>query len=404
MAMRALTIAGALAIAACAPRPLPLSPFDHAAAGAETLARVSYQLRWRGAVVGDATLAIVRRRDAVTIDRRDTLRLRRGDASVTRTLRIVVEANAALVPRALRWWRDELPEQHAERRTDGWFVDGTWVADAAAVPSELVPLLAARDHGFVGPVLLPGDTLLVGAGEVTALAEGQHLARVTIAGVVRRSVVTLATDGLPSQIIDDTGVTASRVDALPPTTASADVLALGALPVAGAPGPTLALTIVDGATLALPELAGQRVVATDTAELTVALAPPPDLDGAIARITAMVADAIAPSLAMPATPATGDCTTFALELHAALGRAGIAAQLVTGYLLVDGTLWRHRWVVAWTGRAWVQVDATQPQPGADHLALRLHGTTAADLWAADAAFIAISAARYLPAARPDHAS
>ncbi len=404
MTKRALVIAAALTLAGCAARPLPMSPFDHDVGQPERRTRAVYALRWRGAVVGDATLTIVRRDDVVTIDRRDTLRVRRGDASVTRTLRILVEATAALVPRVLRWWRDDAAEQRAERRADGWFVDGAWVADAAALPSELVPLVAWRDHGFAGPVLLPGETLLVGAGDVTPLVDGQHLARVALAGVVRRSVVTLAADGVPTQIVDDTGVTASRVDALPPATASADVLALGSLPVTGAPAPTLALTLVDGPALALPDLPGQRVVARDGRELAIELSSPGAVDGALARITAAVAAAVVPSLALPRTPDAGDCTTFALELHAALRRAGIEAQLVTGYLLVDDTLWRHRWVAARVGQGWVPVDATQAHGGADHLALRQHDATAAEVWAADAAFTAVESARYLPAARPDHAS
>lgn len=399
----------ALLLVGCAARPLPPSPFEHDLGPPAHEVRLRYELRWRGAVVGDVALTIARRGDAVTVDRRETLRLRRGDARVVQRAEVHVEATSALVPRRLCWTIDDAARRCAAVQGDAWQEGTQRVADAAAVPSELVPLLAQRDGGFAGPVLLPGPTLLVGDGAVTSLADGQHLTQVELGGARRQSVVTLGPDGLPDQIVDDTGVSAHRVATVARADDDVDVLALGALAIAGPADPAtgLELTLGPGAPAAWPALPGQDVVARDAGRVALTLAAPPTAtrDAAIAAITAEVAAAIAPSLA-PTTDAAGDCTTYALALHAALRRAGFAAQLVTGFVIVDGALRRHRWVAAWSADRWWPVDAAfgEAPAGPTHVALRLHDASAAALWAADAAFTAIVGARYLPALRPDHAS
>ena len=77
----------------------------------------------------------------------------------------------------------------------------------------------------------------------------------------------------------------------------------------------------------------------------------------------------------------GDCTAHALVLAEALRRRGYETRLVTGYILEDGALRRHRWNLVHVAGDWIPVDPMFGEVPASpsHLALAITGTAADEL-------------------------
>lgn len=97
----------------------------------------------------------------------------------------------------------------------------------------------------------------------------------------------------------------------------------------------------------------------------------------------------------------GDCTAHAIVLKKLLEEKGYETRLATGYLLGDGALGRHRWVLVKVGRRWIGVDPTTEQvPVAPNLlALAVHGSSLDELAFVDeVAFAGLDAAevRHVP--------
>jgi transglutaminase-like putative cysteine protease len=77
----------------------------------------------------------------------------------------------------------------------------------------------------------------------------------------------------------------------------------------------------------------------------------------------------------------GDCTTHAVLLAQELATRGYQARLVTGFVLDQGRLHRHRWVVVHIGKRWVPVDPMFDEVPAQptHIALAVTGSSADEL-------------------------
>jgi transglutaminase-like putative cysteine protease len=88
---------------------------------------------------------------------------------------------------------------------------------------------------------------------------------------------------------------------------------------------------------------------------------------------------LAPEEAMAA--GRGDCTAHAIVLTKILEERGFPARLVTGYVLDEGALRRHRWVVVQVDGRWVPVDPMfdEVPAGPRHLALAVHGASPEEL-------------------------
>lgn len=380
-----MALIAALPPLACGPQRVQAPWLDRASATATSAGAWPYELTWRGRAIGVAELRIEHDADGVRVRRREHLRFARGDVPVDEDVEITAEATSALHARRATWARrgERAMTRLATWHADGWRVDGRVVAPADAVPSELVPALARRDGGFAGRVLVLGESVLLAEARVQQLGPERQLALTIVDGVARRTVVELDAAGWPAVLVDDSGVTARRVATTPALPATrADVLALAALEIRGEPGP--------GRRVQLDASAGQ-------------VAPPRLRDDVpvpprVRALVGEVARSITPSLAPANSTATaGDCTTYAVELASRLRAAGVDARLVTGFVVVDGWLWPHRWVATPLGDAWLGLDASRDlaPTGADHVALRVHELDEAARWAASAALATVSGASFV---------
>lgn len=405
-------------LAACTPPPV------HPAGDAPDVQPADQQRRYTiwlgGAQVGTAVEAETWSHTGVILRRTEALQFLRGNAPVALTTTIEIHASAQLVPSFVRWTELGIGERHGEARRDagGWHVtlDGTRrTLPAAALPAELVPLVLRRDGQFTGAVFLPARGFVAGSGHITQAAPARLIARLALdAGPIVEATIDLGTDGSPVRVVDGEGVIAMRATQAQATQPFplVDLIAATSVPLTGTRirGHRLAL-IGD---LALPAVPAQTAhIADASLELDLGASLPGDLPPGpagtdrsrdITDLVAAVRARISPDLRAGApTPrdaanaTAGDCTTFALAYAAVATRAGIPTRVVTG-LRIDGDhLFRHRWAVSWTGRAWIAVDAAfgAAPAGGDLIGLAIHDADDAGLIAGEAALTQVRAAVWL---------
>lgn len=370
-----------------------------------------YSIWLGGARIGTASEAEVWNPRGVHLRRTEAMSFLRGDAEVSLTTQIDIDADLGLVAHQVRWMENN---NGVVRSADA----ETQLA-SGAVPAELVPMIVRRDGHFAGAVFLPARNFVGGHGRVDPVAPGRLVARLALdAGPLAEATIDQASDGMPARVVDGEGVIALRISAAQARIpfAAADLVAATAVPIGGHRHGAHHL-MLDG-NIVLPALPGQAAttasagVAVDLgAQLPGGLpAPPsspydlgPDRANEIRRLVAGVRARITPDLgattssARDADAATaGDCTTFALAYAALASRRGIPTRVVTG-LRVDGDrLVRHRWAVSWTGRAWIAVDAAfgAVPAGGDLIGLAIHDADDAGLVAGEAALTQVHAANW----------
>lgn len=397
-----------------------------------------YTIWLGGARVGSAVETEDWSATGVRLVRVETLRFSRGDAPIALSTTIDIDADTALVPRAVTWTERGAQVRSASARHDagGWYVadaaPGTAVVGAAqrtrletapdAIPAELVPLYVRRDGKFAGEIFLPARGFVGGHGRIDPVAPGRLVARLDIgaehASVIAEATIDLGRDGVPVRVVDGEGVIAvraSEADTRAPFPL-VDLIAATSIPLSGERGHTARMALVGD--LALPPVPGQAA-STKAAGLEVELSPAlpgalpagphgADRSGEIAALVSRVQQRIAPDLgAAIATPrdatsaSAGDCTTFALAYAAVAQRSQIPTRVVTG-LRVDRTsegerLARHRWAVSWTGTRWIAVDAAfgRAPAGGDLIGLAVHDADDAGLIAGEAALTQVRAAAWV---------
>jgi hypothetical protein len=370
-----------------------------------------------GAQVGTAHETEAWSHAGLTLQRTEAMRFRRGDALVELSTTIDITADPALAASRAAWTERShgVRSGEAVRDARGWLVtddSGVRRLPDGAVPAELAPLIVRRDGQFAGPVFLPARGFVAGAGRIDPIAPGRLVARLALdAGAIAEATIDLGDDRMPIRVVDGEGVIAMRITATEAQRrfAPVDLIAATSVPLSGTPSQRIAL---DG-DLAIPALPGQAlqrdpdgIVLELSPELRGGLPPGPrgrDRTPEIAALVARVRARIAPDLAaQPVAPhaaagaTTGDCTTFALAFTALAAGRGIPTRVVTG-LRVDGDrLIRHRWAVAWTGRAWIAVDAAfgAVPAGGDLVGLAVHDADDVGLIAGEAALTHIRAASW----------
>lgn len=393
-----------------------------------------YTIWLGGAQVGTAAETERWSASGVAFRRTEALRFLRGDAMVTLTTAIEIDASLALVPSRVRWTETGVGSRTAEAIHDatGWHVSIDSAPPAAAlrgpgepslalgdsralppsaVPAELVPLLVRRDGAFHGAVFLPARGFVAGTGRVEPVAPARLVARLALdAGTVVEATIDVAPDGAFGRVVDGEGVIARRATDAQATAEFplVDLIAATSVPLTGTPSSRIALL----GDVAVPAVPGQAPVAA-AAGLALELSPAlpgdlpagdagPDRTADIRTLVGAVRARISPDLRAGSVRArdratAGDCTTFALAYAALATRAGIPTRVVTG-LRVDGkALIRHRWAVSWTGRAWIAVDAAfgAAPAGGDLIGLAIHDADDAGLIAGEAALTRVRGAAWL---------
>lgn len=394
-----------------------------------------YTIWLGGARVGTAIEREVWTATGMTLRREETMRFLRGDASLTVSTTIEIQASRALVASRVRWIERivahplgrELGDPPRERRAEAtrdaagaWHTSDGALLPMDAVPAELVPVLV-REHWktsapFHGRVFLPGRGFLTGDGRIDRIADRRLVARLAVGAERREVMIAEATidttdDGTYTRVVDGEGVIAIRVtEAIARQTFQpVDLIAATSIPIAGTASHTL---LLEGG-LAVPPLPGQ-LARPEADGVALELSPrlPGNLpDGAFGRdrsreihqLVTAVRDRIAPDLgAHPGSPrdastaTAGDCTTFALAYASlATGRA-IPTRVVTGLRIDGGRLIRHRWAVSWTGKAWIAVDAAfgAAPAGGDLIGLAVHDADDAGLVAGEAALAQVRSASW----------
>lgn len=391
----------AVALLGCSSAPVVTDPIDWPEAPRRATTAY-YDLRWDGALIGEAT-----QRDAPDrLSRTERVTVRRGDAVVTDEVRLEIERvdGAARAVRLSRASGGALTGGQAVATGAGWTVrvDGEPpVTLPPARPFEDVIAQPPGPDGFAGPVLLAGWGFAVAPLAIEPVGDAWRATLIVDGGAVTAEL-RYGPDRVLERVISGDGVTAERrADSAPPGFAPIEVVDGNAIELIGGAADTIdfpdALTPV-------PALPGQRVAPLATGGWQVTLddraadglppgPPGPDRAAELTALTFAVADRIDDDLG--ATAATvgaarvatrGDCTTHALALVAAADDAGLPTRVITG-LRLDGTaLVRHRWVAAWTGRRWQAVDPTYRESPARPLLVGLaaHGARTAELALADA--------------------
>lgn len=370
-----------------------------------------YSIWLGGARIGTANEAEMWNPRGVHLRRTEAMSFLRGDAEVSLTTQIDIDADLGLVAHQVRWMENNNGVVRSAE-ADTQLANG-------AVPAELVPMIVRRDGHFAGAVFLPARNFVGGHGRIDPVAPGRLVARLALdAGPLAEATIDQASDGMPARVVDGEGVIALRISAAQARIpfAAADLVAATAVPIGGRRHGGHHL-MLDG-NIVLPALPGQAATTASTGiavDLGTQLpgglpAPPPspydggpDRANEIRALVAGVRARITPDLgattssARDADAATaGDCTTFALAYAALASRRGIPTRVVTG-LRVDGDrLVRHRWAVSWTGRAWIAVDAAfgAVPAGGDLIGLAIHDADDAGLVAGEAALTQVHAANW----------
>jgi hypothetical protein len=377
----------------------------------------SYVLTWNGARIGEAHEKLVADAQALggwRFERDERVTVRRGGVVAEARTAITIDLDEALTARRVlvdRWAGPTRTRGEAIR-----LVDETWrveVGSAAprlvegnAVPATLVPLLvaaggAAPGRAFEQPVLVEGAGLAVArlAIDVSDDRRTAHARLSTAAGELAAEAA-LDDRGFLAAAGGDAGVASRRVPEaeLEASFDAPEIVDSAAVLVGGAgdlrPGAPLHLRVegVAAAPRELAEIAHQRVTsaggAWDVSVDPVALRRrDPDIREvteetrhvASTLIDDLAVASLAPDEALAA--GRGDCTAHAVVLQKLLADRGYEARLVTGYVLDDGALRRHRWVVVRVHGDWVAVDPMYDEVPASpaHLALAVHGSSMDEL-------------------------
>ena len=379
----------------------------------------AFVLTWNGRRIGEARERFFAADDALggfRFERSERVVVRRGDATSTSRTRIVVDVDPAMVARRVLVERDSggrsLMTARATRLSDdGWRVEvgdaPARLADGAAVPSTLVPLYVAaggaRGRAFDGPGLVEGASLaaahltvdvdrearLVRTRYVTAAGELRALARLDATGQVVEAGVGAA---LGSRRVDE-AVLAADFDP-PEIVDSAAITVAGSAPTGESAPVRLTISGVRVPPPALPEIPEQTVAMAPGGTWDVTVDPTPyALAGTgawreVRERTGWVAHALGDDLRVASLSAAealaagrGDCTAHAVVLDEDLRARGYDTRLVTGYVVDDGALRRHRWVAVRIGKRWIPVDPMFDEVPArpTHLALAVHGSTPDEL-------------------------
>lgn len=376
--------------------------------------QAAYVILYQGARVGEARERFAADEAAeggYRFTRTERIVLRRGKATAVSRTSITIDTDGALGARHVLVDREaggaRVRAEATRMADDGWQITygnaAPRLVDGAAVPSTLVPLLVAvggttPGHEFEGDVLLEGSALATAhmivevaadrarahaaikspAGDVQAIAELDAKGFVASAGSAdgvasrRASDAELARSFDPPEIVDASSVAVAGV--APGRDRSLR------LEISGVAGPPPRVTDVESQSL--------RVTSSGSWEVTVMpVTPPPDLRELRER-TAFVSNALVDDLgAVSLQPeealeaGRGDCTAHALLLAKLLTDRGVSTRLVTGFVLDDGRLYRHRWVLAQSAGRWIPLDPMYDEAPAapTHVALAVHGASADEL-------------------------
>ncbi len=393
-----------LALAACAHERYVVSPPEevddpaaHLAFRAADLAgyQAAFRLTWNGERIGDARERFTRDGDGWRFERNERVQVLRGGALATGRTRVTIHVDDLYVPRQIDVERETGPARATGRavrlRDRSWeIVDGGTpprIVDGAAVPSTLVPLLiAARGgRGYDGPILVEGAGLASARVIVEVAGRVARSRFVTAAGEIR-SEARLDERGLVAGAGGSVGLASERVPAetLDAPFAPPELVSSSAVPVDGRPGNgrELRLTIT-GVTAAPPQrLDFQQVAASGGTWRVVvdeaAVTPPADVRERTHHVARTLGDDLGVAVLSSEealAAGRGDCTAHAVVLARLLEERGYQARLVTGFVLEDGALRRHRWVTVRVGKTWVPLDPILDEAPASsrHLALAVHG-------------------------------
>src|SRR5262249_4495457 len=155
---------------------------------AERVVERAYVIAYRGARIGDASERETWREGGVTLEQRERTRVRRGGAIEGADVRVVITADRDLRATSVSWRSIAIgggaAARDAIREPDGWRIEiegePARRAPAAAVPDELVPLIARERGAFRGDVLLDGSGFALAHREV--VASGPRAMRATLDG------------------------------------------------------------------------------------------------------------------------------------------------------------------------------------------------------------------------------
>lgn len=423
---RQLLAALALAVCtACGGGARQLAPpvdVDDPAARADLMApaldgyRAAYVLRWNGRRIGDARERFYAHASEVgswRFERDERIEVRRGGVVSSARTHIVIDLDDALSARRLvveRWTGPQRTVGEATRLVDeSWRIEygsaPARLVDGEAVPSTLVPLLVAAGgaragRAFEAPVLVEGAGLAVARLAIDVDTD-RRVARArleTAAGTLRADarldergflVAGGAEEALASRRATEEQL-AEPFDP-PEIVDSAAVAVTGVVPADDAPL-RLAVDDLRATPPVLAEIAAQKVTAGDKGwRITVEPIEVRDGDRELREVTERtrhVARMLGDDLGLSSLDASealaagrGDCTAHAVVLQKLLLDRGYDARLVTGFILDDGALRRHRWVTVRVRGEWIPVDPMYDEVPASpaHVALAVHGSSLDEL-------------------------
>jgi hypothetical protein len=375
--------------------------------------RAAFRLAWNGARIGDAREELTAAGDGWRFERRERIEVRRAGVVASARTVVSIDVDEALRARRVvveRWTGSTRTRGEAVRVAgDGWRITfgagAPRVVDGAAVPSTLVPLLVAAGgarpgRAFAGPVLVEGAGLAVARLELDVSPDRRRtFARIGTAAGDLRAEAALDARGFLAAAGGRAGLSAERVSdaaSLDAPFTPPEIVDSSAVRVAGAPavaGP-LRLTI-HGVAAPPPRLADLRAQAIRLRggawEVSLDEPAAPRAANLLAELRERVhhvAKVLDKDLAVSVlatdealAAGRGDCTAHALVLASLLRERGYPTRLVTGFVLDDGALRRHRWVLVQVAGDWVPVDPMLDEvpASAAHLALAVHGTGADEL-------------------------
>lgn len=404
--------------------------------------RAEFDLRWRGHLAGRAREELSARPGAsgYRLARSESWRVARGDSVVEWEIEVVIDADSRLRGERIAFYRDRRLRGSARRVAGGWIIetpDQPPRRAPPAEPAELVLLRAARPGaaGWSGPVLLAGFDFAAAELAVEPVAARELRAVLTAPAGRLQTRVWLRGDGTVERAAGP-DVTATRSVEGAPAGQPPDLIALGAISVAGSRRAAIEIDLAPrrDPPAALP---GQRILAApagwrvelDGSHARIAWPVPAIADpapaaalraladrvvnaagaaGPLEELRALArhtADDIGDDVSAGTVSAAGDvllagradCVGHA-ALFSALARArGFDVRLVSGYRLDGRVLARHMWAVARVGTSSIVVDPTAgeaPAAPGHHIGLAAHGSAPAEIaLAAELAFAGLSGAR-----------
>jgi hypothetical protein len=414
-----------LALAACAHERYVVSPPEEVDDPAAHLAfraadldgyQAAFRLTWNGERIGDARERFVREGEGWRFERNERVQVLRGGALASGRTRVTILVDNLLVARQIDVERETGPARASGRavrlRDHSWEIaDGgaaPHIVDGAAVPATLVPILVAArgGRGYDGPILVEGAGLASARMVVQVSGRVAHARFITAAGEIRTEA-RLDERGFVSGAGGTVGVASERVppEALDAPFAPPEIVASSAVPVDGrqSPGRELRLTITGVDADPPQRLDFQQVAASGGTWRVVvaeqAVAPPADVRERTHHVARTLGDDLGVAVLSSEealAAGRGDCTAHAVVLARLLEERGYQARLVTGFVLEDGALRRHRWVTVRVGKTWIPLDPMLDEAPAStrHLALAVHGAGLDELaFVDDVAFAGWDAAR-----------